>query len=55
MDPQSLGPTAMFFIFGGFSFLGAIYVIFMMKETKYLTDNEKKSLFTPKKYLTGQE
>ena len=52
MDPDSIGPTGMFFIFGGFSFLGALYVIFLMKETKYLTDKEKKILFTPSKYLS---
>ena len=55
MDPNSVGPTGMFFIFGGFSFLGGIYVIFIMKETKHLTDKEKKILFTPKKYLTYDE
>ena len=52
MDPiNGLGPTTTFFIFSGMQFLGFFYVLFIMKETRGLTDREKKLLFTPKEYL----
>ena len=35
-------------IFAGFSAIGVIYVIFFVKETKGLSDLEKKTLYTPK-------
>ena len=38
-------------IFAAFSAIGVIYVIFFVKETKGLTDLEKKTLYTPKSSL----
>ena len=55
MDPDSLGPTGMFFIFSGLSCVGTAYVIFMIKETKPLTDKQKKLLFTPKEFLSDED
>ena len=55
MDPSSIGPTAVFFTFSGFSVLGTFYVVFFLKETKHLTDKEKKALFTPREYFNDQD
>jgi len=44
----ALTPQGTFFFFGVSAFLGMIYLIIYMKETKGLTDREKKSLFKPK-------
>ena len=51
MEPDSIGPSNMFFIFAGLSFGGAIYSFFFIKETKDLTDKAKRLLFVPKKYM----
>ena len=51
MSADSLGPNNVFFIFSGISFCAMIFMIFCIKETKGLTDYEKKALFTPKKYM----
>ena len=42
-----MGPTGMFFLLGGVTFLGAIFIHVYVKETKGLTDKEKKELYTP--------
>ena len=42
MKPQSL-----FFLFSFFSFLGGLFVYVFVKETKGLTDLEKKQLYKP--------
>lgn len=34
--------------FAGLTFLGLLFVLFIMRETKGLTDLEKKTLYTPK-------
>ena len=36
-----------FFLFGGVSIVGSIFVLLFIKETKGLSDKEKKRLFTP--------
>ena len=51
MSADFLGPNNVFFIFSGISFFAMIFMIFYIKETKGLTDYEKKALFTPKKYM----
>ena len=51
MSEDSLGPNNVFFIFSGVSFCAMIFMYVFIKETKGLTDYEKKTLFTPKKYL----
>ena len=55
MSTDSIGPNNMFFIFSGISFIAMIFMYCYIKETKGLTDFEKKNLFTPKKYLKAIE
>jgi len=50
MGKDSIGPNNVFIMFSAFSFLGAVYAFFVMKETKGLTDKEKKELLMPNKY-----
>ena len=51
MDPNSsVGINNVFFIFSGLSVFGSLYCYFFIKESKGLTDKEKKLLFTPEKY-----
>lgn len=45
MEPSSLGPSTMFYIFSGLSLMATVFVYFYIKETKGLTDKEKKELF----------
>jgi len=40
-----------FFLFAFFGLLDALYVHFVMKETKGLNDKEKKSLYGPKEMI----
>ena len=48
---SSFGSSGVFFMFGIFSLIGAIFVYFFVAETKDLTEKEKKSLYLPgKKY-----
>jgi hypothetical protein len=37
-----------FFLFGGFSAMAVVFVYFFFKESKHLTDQEKKMLYAPK-------
>mmetsp|Transcript_8871 Transcript_8871/g.13661 ORF Transcript_8871/g.13661 Transcript_8871/m.13661 type:complete len:157 (-) Transcript_8871:22-492(-) len=55
MSPDSLGPSPVFFMFGILSLFGALYCFFVLKETKGLTDKEKKSLFLPQRYRIAQQ
>ena len=49
MSPDSVvGPTNLFFIFSGINFISTIYAALFIKETKGLSDKEKKLLYTPK-------
>jgi len=41
----------MFFLLGGITLLGAVFVAVFIKETKGLSDKEKKQLYTPKDML----
>lgn len=45
MNEDSLGPTNVFYMFGGISILGMIYCYVFIKETFGLTDHEKKTLY----------
>ena len=49
-DEKGIGTSNVFFIFGGLSILAAAYVYLFIKETRGLTDLQKKTLFMPKKY-----
>ena len=42
-----IGSQGVFFIFGGFSLIGAIFIYFFVAETKGLSEKEKKSLYIP--------
>ena len=43
---SALHSSGVFFLFGLCSFIAAIFVFFTIKETKHLTDKEKKSVYT---------
>ena len=48
MSPNSIvGINNVFFTFSVLSVFGSLYCYFYLKETKGLTDKEKKLLFTP--------
>jgi hypothetical protein len=42
-----MGSHGLFFLFGSVTLLGAIFIAVFIKETKGLTDLEKKSLYIP--------
>jgi hypothetical protein len=44
-----IGPAGTFFMFGIFSSIAAVFMYAYIKETKDLTDKQKKSLYEPKK------
>lgn len=48
MVHSSMGPTGMFFFLSFITFIGAVFIQVFVKETKGLTDKEKKLLYTPK-------
>ena len=50
MNPDLLGPSNMFFMFSGLSAIAVFFCWFYMKETRGLTDKEKKSLYFPKEF-----
>ena len=51
MADNSLGPSNTFFIFSAISVVGALYSAFVIKETRGLTESQKKLLFARKRYL----
>jgi len=51
MVHSAMGPQGMFFLLGGITLLGAAFVAIYIKETKGLSDKEKKSLYTPQEML----
>ena len=55
MKPDALGPSNVFYIFAGLSLIGSIFCGTILKETQGLNDKEKKSLFTPKKFLIEEQ
>ena len=42
-----VGPSLLFYVFGGLTIAAAVFEIFVIKETAFLTDKEKKDLYTP--------
>jgi hypothetical protein len=42
-----IGPSGVFFVFGGFSLAGGVYIWAFVKETRGLTDLQKKQLYKP--------
>jgi len=51
MVHSAMGPEGMFFLLGGITLVGAAFIAIYIKETKGLTDLEKKSLYTPQDLL----
>lgn len=45
MDPEVMGPTNVFYFFSALMLLAIPYILYFMKETKGLTDKEKKNLY----------
>lgn len=48
MKSPVLHPWGTFWIFGGVSLIAAVWMNIYVKETKYLNDKEKKTLYVPK-------
>ena len=48
---RGLGPSPLYYIFGGLMLTASVLQIFFIKETAHLTDKEKKDLYTPQKFL----
>ena len=48
---MTLHPSYAFFMFSGFSLMAAIYIKIFIKETKGLSDKDKKMIYVSKKYL----
>jgi SP family facilitated glucose transporter-like MFS transporter 1 len=42
-----LKPHGTFFFFGIMTYIGGLYIFYFVKETKGLTDKEKKNLYSP--------
>jgi len=55
MDENSIGASNVFFIFSGLSVFGALYVAVFIKESRGLSDREKKLLYTPKRFITDTD
>jgi hypothetical protein len=51
MVHSAMGAQGMFFLLGGVTLVGALFVAVFIKETKGLSDMEKKSLYTPQDLL----
>ena len=51
MVHSAMGAQGMFFLLGGVTLVGAGFVAVFVKETKGLSDLEKKSLYTPQDLL----
>lgn len=47
MSDDGIGESNVFYLFSALSLGGAIYGFFFIKETRGLTDREKKDLFMP--------
>ena len=49
MNKDVLGTSNVFFLLAGFSTLAVVFAFFCFKETKGLSDKEKRELYTPAK------
>jgi len=48
---SALHPAGVFLMFGVFSAIAVVFVYFCMKESKHLSDKEKKALYSPTELL----
>ena len=55
MVHSAMGVPGMFFILGGVTLIGAIFVQIWVKETKGLTDLEKKQLYMPEEFILEEK
>ena len=51
MEDNVIGPSNTFFLLAGLAVLGSMYGYFFMKESQGLTDQEKKLLYTPQRFI----
>ena len=50
MEPESLGPSAVFYMFSGISIVATLYCYVFIRETYGMTDKQKKAIYIPKGY-----
>jgi hypothetical protein len=55
MVHSSIGSPGMFFILGGITLIGCVFIQIFVKETKGLSDLQKKQLFTPIECIIEQK
>jgi len=55
MVHSAMGAPGMFFILGGVTLLGSIFVQIFVKETKGLSDLKKKQLYMPEEYILEEK
>jgi hypothetical protein len=55
MMTSAMGTSGVFFMFAGIAILGGIFCFFFIRETKHLTDKEKKNLYKPKELLMKED
>lgn len=55
MVHSTIGSPGMFFILGGITLLGAVFVKIFIKETKGLSDLQKKQLYMPDEYVLEEK
>jgi len=54
MVHSAMGAEGMFFLLGTITLIGAVFVLVFVKETKGLSDLEKKQLYMPKEFLEAK-
>ena len=50
-----IGPTGTFLVLSVVTFIGFIFMVTVLKETKGLTDDECKNLYNKKKFISKEE
>jgi len=52
---EAIGSSGMFFILGGITLIGAGFVQIFIKETKGLSDKDKKQLYMPEEFILEEK
>lgn len=52
---EAIGSSGMFFILGGITLIGAAFVQIFIKETKGLSDKDKKQLYMPEEFILEEK
>lgn len=55
MVHSAMGAPGMFFILGGVTLLGSAFIQIFVKETKGLSDKQKKQLYMPEDYILEEK